>query len=107
MNAETAAIRCEMFCTEPIGPDGEPGGDAWKACCPICTKELKFLCREVLPAIRRYGYYSPPGSSVDDEFADFNRQAGFRDSAASLLDDLLGGGAAAALGWGNTTGGAP
>ena len=106
MTAHDPNLPCEQFCEQPIGPDGEAGGEDWKNCCPECREKLTFFCREVLPAIRRDGYYSPPGSSVDDEFGDMTRQAGFRATAGALLDGVLGEGAADALGYGARPGGA-
>lgn len=102
----TVSIRCEMYCNEPIGPDGDPGGDCWKACCSSCREKLKFVCGVVMPAIRRQGYYSPPGASVDEEFTDMTRQVGVRAAAAELLAAVLGEDAADALGWGPLPGGA-
>lgn len=99
MTTHDPALLCEQFCEQPIGPDGFDGGVENKNCCPECDEKLTFLCHEVLPAIRRDGYYSPPGSSVDDEFGDMTRQASFRATTASLLDGVLGTGAAAALGY--------
>jgi hypothetical protein len=61
--------RCEQFCTEPIGPDGKPGTEDSRAFCATCLRVVDFLCDEVLPAIRRHGYYAPPDAGVDTEFA--------------------------------------
>lgn len=106
MTTHDPMLLCQQFCTEPIGPDGHPGDEAILACCPTCDEKLSFLCREVMPAIRRDGYYSPAGSTVDDEFADMGRQDGFRPAAVALLDELFGTGSAAALGWHDAPGGA-
>lgn len=102
-----AAIRCEMFCTEPIGPDGDPGGEENKACCSTCEEKLKFVCGEVLPSIRKHGYYVPPGASPEQELAAMTDQADLGSSAVSLLDSLLGEGASAAMGWRAATGDTP
>jgi hypothetical protein len=76
---------CEQFCTNPIGPDGEPGTEDFRACCPACRRLVDLLADEVLPAIRRHGYWSPPTADVDDELRALIDQAGFRAELRDLL----------------------
>lgn len=80
-------IRCEMFCNEPIGPDGDPGGPENKAMCPVCEAMLSHLCHVILPGIRKNGYVAPPGADVDQEFAAMVSQQRWKAS----LDELLAG----------------
>ena len=93
-------LRCEQFCTDPIGPDGFDGGIDWKNCCPTCDEKLRFLSHEVMPAIRKHGYYAPADASPEEEVDAIQAQAGFRPAAADLLSHLLGPKTAEALGWG-------
>ena len=61
------SARCETFCTEPLDIDADPPQEDWKNMCSACAVKLHHLCHEVLPAIRRGGYYAPPDATADDE----------------------------------------
>lgn len=79
---------CEQFCSEPIGPDGERGDEDFRSCCPACRVVIDWLCDEVLPSIRKNGYYAPPEADVDAEFAAMKEQAKLRPQLRELLSDL-------------------
>jgi hypothetical protein len=81
-------IKCEQFCDQPIGPHGDPGGDGWRACCPECDRRVDWLADEVLPAIRKYGYYAPPDADEDDELQAMIKQQDFRPTMLALLKEL-------------------
>jgi hypothetical protein len=85
---------CEQFCepnTTPIGPDGTPGTEDWKGECGQCAMVMTWLCRDVLPGIRKHGYYVAAGSPIEVELAAMQQQAGLSDRLAELLAEFLGG----------------
>jgi hypothetical protein len=88
-----AGTRCQMYCTDPIGPHGDPGTEDTKAMCPSCMVKLSWLCGEVLPAIRRQGYWTPTGATAEQELAAIIGQAGLRETQHELITSLLGPGA--------------
>ncbi|OLT46973.1 hypothetical protein BJF85_00490 [Saccharomonospora sp. CUA-673] len=59
-----------------------------KTVCAECTRVGRWLYHEVLPSIRKNGYYSPEGADVDSEFYAMQQQAGLRDKMRLLLSDI-------------------
>ncbi|OLT12282.1 hypothetical protein BJF78_24800 [Pseudonocardia sp. CNS-139] len=56
-----------------------------------CRVKLDHLCREVLPAIRRHGYYAPADATVDEELHALANQEQARPrmrEALRFVDDL-------------------
>lgn len=83
-------LRCEQFCTRPIGLDGSPGGDGWLAQCLDCTAAVDLICREILPSIRKHGYWSPPGATVEQELGHMQADEGKRERLRQALAGVLG-----------------
>lgn len=80
---------CEFWCGGgPVGLDGFPGDDELRAMCPACRATQRWLTRNVIPAIRRHGYYAPPGTTAEQELAAMAEQWGFAPTLDRLLRDL-------------------
>jgi hypothetical protein len=85
---------CEQYCephTTPIGPDGRLPTDDTIGECGECGKVTTWLCRDVLPSIRRNGYCVPAGTPIELELAAMREQAGLSVRLAELLGEFLGG----------------
>lgn len=86
----TTTPRCEMFCSEPLDADADPvdpDGD-FKNMCSTCRAQLFELTHIVLPAIRRDGFYSPPGATDDQRLRAMVDQADARPKMREALQFL-------------------
>lgn len=93
----TALPRCQMFCDDLLDDEADPPTDGFKNMCTACTVKLHHLCHEVLPAIRRDGFYAPPAATTDEQLAAMVAQADARPrlrEALRFVDDIptVGGG---------------
>lgn len=79
---------CEQFCTRPIGPEGTPKTEDFLACCPECDRLVDWLADDVLPAIHRDGYWTPPDADVDDELHAMIAQEGFQKFLLEFLKPI-------------------
>lgn len=89
----TDIAMCEQFCppnTTPIGPGGSLPTEETKGECARCAVIMTWLCHDVLPAIRRNGYYVPTGTPVEAELQAMIDQQGWSDQLAELLGDAAG-----------------
>lgn len=85
---DTITYYCEQFCapnTTLIEAGGELPTTATIGECAECVTIRSWLCREVLPTIRRTGYYVPDGASLEDELRAMIEQHGW----APILDEVL------------------
>lgn len=82
------AIYCEQFCTKPVGPNGFVGTADSRACCPACKQLVHWLSHDVLPSIRRHGYYAGPGANLDDELRAMLGQRDWRNVLGELMTAL-------------------
>lgn len=93
MTYEPSASRCQMFCTDLLDADADPvdpDGD-FKNMCAACRVQLDHLCREVLPALRRDGFYAPVEATDDERLAAMVDQADARPQLREMtrwLDDV-------------------
>ena len=62
--------------------------------CADCVRLVRFLCHEVLPTIRRNGYWVPAGTPMELELAAMVDQDGLADRLGELIGEIFGGGAA-------------
>jgi hypothetical protein len=84
----SVSIRCEQFCANLIGPDGQPGTEDSRACCPECDRLIDWLTYDVFPAIRKHGYYAPPDAGMDEELDALIGQDGWQATMLRLLGDI-------------------
>lgn len=95
----TSAPRCQMFCSQPLDAAADPVDETgeWKNTCSRCRAQLDHLCREVLPSIRKNGFYAPPAATDDQRLRAMIDQADARPKlreALRFVDDVptVGGG---------------
>lgn len=84
---------CQQWCppnTTLIGPDGNQPTTETVGECGKCRRITRWLSREVLPSIRRHGYYAPTGSALEVEMQAMIAQDGLRGELNEGLRDLLG-----------------
>lgn len=83
-------VHCEMWCEPDTtivtpGDGGFLGSQEMSASCAHCEKLTHWLCHDVLPSIRRHGYYVPAGTPVDAELAAMISQQPLRGELRDLL----------------------
>lgn len=89
--------RCEMFCSGPLDDGADPPDPDFKNCCSRCRTELHHITHNVLPAIRKDGFYAPPDATPDEQLRAMVDQADARPrlrEALRFIDDVptVGGG---------------
>ncbi|GAA1229601.1 hypothetical protein GCM10009676_10260 [Prauserella halophila] len=90
----THPIYCEQWCppgTMPVvpGDGGRIGDEDTVTSCASCETVTDWLCHDVLPSIRRHGYYVPAGTSLEAEFDAMVQQGDLRSQAKELLEGIF------------------
>jgi hypothetical protein len=86
---------CAQYCepnTTIIGPGGRLPTEHTVGECAECVQVTRWLCHDVLPSIRRSGYYVPAGTPVEAELRAMVEQRGASNQILELLREFLGGG---------------